>query len=58
MLLVFLKWEHQLMVMSGSISTHLVKLVYMNLPVRGILKPGLAISTNSVGTGDAYVLHS
>ena len=38
-----------------DINTPCVKLVYMNLPVRGILKPGSAISTNSVGTGNPYV---
>ena len=38
-----------------DINTPCVKLVYMNLPVRGILKSGSAISTNNVGTGDAYV---
>ena len=38
-----------------DINTPCVKLVYMTLPVRGILKSGTAISTNSVGTGDAYV---
>lgn len=38
-----------------DINTPSVKLVYMNLPVRGILKSGTAISTNSVGTGNPYV---
>lgn len=38
-----------------DINTPCVKLVYMNLPVRGILKPGSAIRTNSVGTENPYI---